>query len=117
MLDKTMELFFLSERDEILYGDSFIELGERSIKILEPKDVIFKDSKKSMLVSSKVAPKGKLYGKSILESKFKKSKEKKEMKSVILNGIVLVEGEDFEFKGDKILFKIAISPKDKWWIK
>ena len=39
ILEKVMDLIHLSDRDEMLYGNSYIEFGERSIKVLDPTKV------------------------------------------------------------------------------
>jgi len=75
MLDHTMKLFVLSERDEMIYGDSFIEFRERSIKVLNPSDKIIQNLDKEVIQTSRIS-KEKLYGKSILETIKPKRKKK-----------------------------------------
>ncbi|MGQ4876860.1 MAG: hypothetical protein ACP6IY_22570 [Promethearchaeia archaeon] len=75
MFEKIMELYYLSERDEMIYGDSFIEFTERSIRILDPTKVKIKHLKKDTLRTSRKTDKQKPCGKSILKSKFSKTKE------------------------------------------
>lgn len=40
ILEKAIELLHLSDRDEMVYGNSYFEITERGIKLLEPSEVI-----------------------------------------------------------------------------
>jgi len=35
-----MELVHIADMDEMIYGESYVEFGERSIKVISPKNVI-----------------------------------------------------------------------------
>ena len=39
ILEKATELIRIAEDDEDLYGDSYLEIGERSIRLLDPAKV------------------------------------------------------------------------------
>ena len=39
ILDKAIELCLLADGDEMMYGDSYVEFGERSIKVINPQNV------------------------------------------------------------------------------
>jgi hypothetical protein len=56
IIKKAIELYCISEEDEMIYGHSFIEIGERSLSIVKPTDV-------SLNETINVKP----YGKSILD--------------------------------------------------
>lgn len=56
IIQKAVDLICQADRDEDIYGDSYVEFGERSIKVINPKDVIV--NHKSKL--------SKPYGKSII---------------------------------------------------
>ncbi len=66
LLKHTLELYAIQKRDRILYGNSFVEFGERSMKVLDPKDKIVKNLDKEVIQISKTT-KGKPYGKSIIK--------------------------------------------------
>ena len=41
IIEKAIELCLISDRDELIYGNSFIEIGERSMKLLDPEKYYF----------------------------------------------------------------------------
>jgi hypothetical protein len=61
IIKKAIEIASIAERDEKLYGDSYVEFGERSIRILDPTKI-----------KINLNPKGKIknivYGKSVLKN-------------------------------------------------
>ena len=39
IMEKVIDLVYLADRDEMIYGDSFVEFGERCIRVIEPKNI------------------------------------------------------------------------------
>jgi len=46
IIEKAVELCLMSDVDEMIYGDSYVEIGERFIKVLDP-------NKESIILSRK----------------------------------------------------------------
>lgn len=93
ILEKAIELCGITRTDRLIYGDSFVEFGERSIKVLKPTNIdesswISKNALKKLkkqrvkkgnkgkiiLVSSEKTNPNKVYGKSFLKELNKKRK-------------------------------------------
>lgn len=70
MVNHLIKLYFLSERDELIYGDSFVEFGERSMNVLNPSDKIVQNLDKEVIQTSRVADKD-VKGKGLLEPREK----------------------------------------------
>lgn len=84
---KAFDLYLLAKREEVIYGDGYIEFGERSIRILNPKNVQLSINKKGKVIHLYEQSPKKVYGKSILkevkmEKKVKKKKIKKFQKEI-----------------------------------
>jgi hypothetical protein len=43
IMQKAVDLVILAERDQFLYGDCLLEIGERSIALIKPKDISYGD--------------------------------------------------------------------------
>ncbi len=65
IVEKALELIRIAKRDKRVYGDQYVEFGERSIRILDPTKIRIKLDKKSKI-------KEVLYGKSIIQAMIKK---------------------------------------------
>lgn len=39
IIEKALELCMQIDKDELIYGTSFVEIGDRSIIVIDPKDV------------------------------------------------------------------------------
>ena len=81
MFEHLLKLYNLSEQDEVIYGDSFIEFTNRKIEIIDLKEFnrIFTKNmnvRKPIRHYKRNCPKTNSYGKSILET-IKPKKEKK----------------------------------------
>lgn len=81
MFEHLLKLFNLSEREEIINGDSFIEFTDRKIEIIDPKEFnrIFTKNmnvRKPIRHYKRKSDVGKIYGKSILETIKPKKKKK-----------------------------------------
>lgn len=59
ILDHAIKLYYKAKQDELLYGNTYIEFGDRSLNILDPI---------KMDHSIKINPNGDVYGKSPIES-------------------------------------------------
>ncbi len=42
LLNKTIEMYFIAEKDRDIYGNSYVEFKERGMKIINPNDLIIK---------------------------------------------------------------------------
>lgn len=49
IIDKAFELVQLTDRDEMIYGNSYIEIGEGFIKRLDPIKVIITNKNKNII--------------------------------------------------------------------
>ena len=76
ILDTIQNMMILSNRDEIIYGDSYWEFSDRKIELIEPKKI--KKEGKYWIGIDYAKKQPKLYGKSILESCENKGKVKNE---------------------------------------
>ena len=67
ILDKAFQLIILADRMKDIYGDCFVEFGERSIEVLDPLNLTIKNGK--IIHAKRVSDKN-LYGIRIMESFF-----------------------------------------------
>ena len=67
LFEKMIDLYALSNTDEMIYGNSYFEFGDRTIRLLDPNNI--------QISGKKILEKP--YGKSILES-IKSKKEENE---------------------------------------
>lgn len=75
ILEKAIELCMLSDQDEIIFGNSYVDIGERSINVLDAKKVEINYNK----------CKKKIYGKSPIKSMGDKKCKDKGVIQWILN--------------------------------
>ena len=57
MLAHTLELYGKARADEVIYGNSFVEFGDRSLIIVNPKNVIASKTNKKIYGKSPIVAK------------------------------------------------------------
>lgn len=70
ILNKAIELILIADGDETLYGNSYIEIGERSIEVINPLEIDLTHhdlNSKNFIHSKRVSNNYKLHGRSILK--------------------------------------------------
>ena len=63
MFQHTIDLYLIADKDKLITGDAFVEFGERSLIVIDPKNVNVGYNKTGKI---------KLYGKSIIKPQRKK---------------------------------------------
>ena len=53
IFEKCKELCELADKDELIYGNSYLEFGERSIELIDPKNIEFIRDKKGFVTQIK----------------------------------------------------------------
>lgn len=46
IMEKAFDMIVISDRDEMLYGDSYLQFNERGMTVIDPKNVTLKLKKK-----------------------------------------------------------------------
>ncbi len=54
ILEKALEICLLVERDEVMTGNAFVEIGERSIALIGADEVTFEQKGKTIIWKKKV---------------------------------------------------------------
>lgn len=60
IIDHAIKLCLLADGDEMMYGDSYVEFGERSIKVINPHNITVSHNKNGVTAA--------IYGKSPIET-------------------------------------------------